>query len=139
MAADDVRARYLSDRVLTATPAQRVVMLYDRLGLDLALAQSAAGAEAHVASDHLRHALQIVAELHSSLDVTAGGPAENLSSIYGYLLRELLAARGGDTDRLPALAEIVTNLRAAWNAAAEELSNTSPDIEAPTAPGAWVA
>jgi flagellar secretion chaperone FliS len=139
MAADDVRARYLSDRVLTATPAQRVVMLYDRLGLDLALAQGAADAEPHVAADHLRHALEVVAELHSSLDVSAGGPAENLSSIYAYLLRELLAARGGESERLPAIAEIVTTLRAAWNAAAEQLTNTAPDVEAPTAAGAWVA
>lgn len=31
----DLRARYTNQRVMTATPGQRIVMLYDRLALDL--------------------------------------------------------------------------------------------------------
>ncbi|MCU1659904.1 MAG: Flagellar protein FliS, partial [Pseudonocardiales bacterium] len=85
MAADDARARYLRDRVLTATPAQRVVMLYDRLALDLGLAStvaasavgisavgtSAVDTDRHAVAAHLSHALEVVAELHASLDLTA--------------------------------------------------------------------
>src|SRR6266567_808698 len=108
MVMHDVRTRYLRDRVLTATPAQRVVMLYDRLALDLNLAQTAAESDSLEAGQHLAHALAIVAELHASLDTTVGGPAANLSSIYAYLLGELLAARGGDVDRLPGARAIVT-------------------------------
>ena len=111
--ADDARARFLRDRVLTASPAQRLVMLYDRLALDLARAD-------------VDHAVQIVAELRTSLDVDAGGPADNLAAIYGYLIRELLAVRGGDQDRLPAVTRIVEGLRQAWTQAAEELAGALP-------------
>ena len=75
---DDIRARFLRDRVLTASPAQRVVMLYDRLLLDLRLAASAD--DAFDAGTKVSHALQVLAELHGSLDVSHGGPAENLSA-----------------------------------------------------------
>jgi len=112
----DLRARYLSDRVLTATPAQRVVMLYDRLQLDLARADGAIDPADR--GDHLDHALLVVAELAGSLDVHAGGPAENLSALYGYLIGELVAARGGRTDRLPGARSIVESLREAWAVAA---------------------
>jgi flagellar protein FliS len=107
MQAAAARARFLRDRVLTATPAQRVVMLYESLALDLSQAESAPDAA-------LGHAMRVVAELQASLDVTAGGPAENLAAIYGYLLRELIAVRGGETERLPALARIVGDLHQSW-------------------------
>lgn len=112
----DLRARYLSDRVLTATPAQRVVMLYDRLHLDLIRAADATDPADR--GDHLDHALQVVAELAGSLDVRAGGPAENLATLYGYLIGELVAARGGQTDRLTGARSIVESLREAWAGAA---------------------
>lgn len=132
MPVDEVRQRYLRDRVLTATPAQRVVMLYDRLGLDLTQAEAAADAIA--AGAHISHAMQIVAELSTSLNVAAGGPAENLASIYSFLLRELVAARGGELDRLPAVRTIVTDLRDAWAKATEQVASTGT----PLAAGAWV-
>jgi flagellar secretion chaperone FliS len=134
MAMDEVRARYLRDRVLTATPAQRVVMLYDRLTLDLNLAQGVAATDEYAVRTHLSHALEIVAELHASLNTSAGGPAENLASIYAYLLNELLAARGGEYERLPALQAIVTTLGEAWSRAAEQVAGES----AVAAAGAWV-
>jgi flagellar protein FliS len=129
---DEVRERYLRDRVMTATPAQRVVMLYDRLGVDLTLAEGAEDAIA--AGTHLGHALQVVAELHSSLNVAAGGPADNLSSIYTYLLQELLAARGGDSARVGGARMIVAELREAWAQASEQVSAHAVSAAA----GAWV-
>lgn len=135
---DEVRARYLRDRVLTATPAQRVVMLYDRLGLDLSLAGAA---EARADSgEHLTHAMQVIAELQASLDVSAGGPAENLSSIYPYLLNELILIRGGDDTRLGGVQEIVATLRDAWVQAADQVISAaapSPDT-VPRVAGGWV-
>ena len=41
MPAADARARYLADAVATATPAKRIVLLYDRLWLDIQRAQAA--------------------------------------------------------------------------------------------------
>jgi flagellar protein FliS len=126
-AADAARARFLRDRVLTATPAQRVVMLYDRLALDLARAGNATES-----TTDLDHALRIVTELRASLDTEAGGPADNLASIYAYMLRELLVIRGGERDRLPKVVAIVDTLRHAWAQVAEQVT------AAPTQSGAWV-
>ena len=130
---DDVRARYLRDRVLTASPAQRVVMLYDRLLLDLRLAATAD--DAYAMGTNVSHALQVLAELQGSLDHRHGGPAENLSAIYGYLIGRLLEARiSGDLTGLDALISIIGDLRSAWaQAAMPDTSSTA----APTAT-AWV-
>ncbi|HEV7204497.1 MAG TPA: flagellar export chaperone FliS [Jatrophihabitans sp.] len=135
MAADELRARFLRDRVMTASPAQRVVMIYDRLNLDLARAAAAVDDPAE-AGAQLAHAMQIVTELHSSLDTAAGGPADNLSSIYAFLIRELIAIRGGQTQRLPAVIEMVTGLREAWATAAEQVVREPASLGA--AAGAWV-
>ena len=125
---DELRLRYLRERVLTASPAQRVAMLYDRLALDLTRAaerlDSTAGAAVldRDAAAAIDHAVQIVTELLTSLDAEAGGPAGNLAGLYGWLLRELLAVRTGDAHRLPAITGAVSSLRDAWAAAAEQLT-----------------
>lgn len=135
MTTDDLRNRYLRDRVLTASPAQRVVMLYDRLTLDLA---RAAGSEQP--AEHVDHAVLVVTELLASLDVTAGGPSENLSAIYGYLVRELLAVRGGEPERLTGVAEIVENLAVAWReVAATSAAGPTMSGAGQLAAGAWVS
>jgi flagellar protein FliS len=124
---------------MTATPAQRVVMLFDRLGLDLTLAEAAV--QDGTAEDmegygtHLSHAMQIIAELQASLDQSAGGPAPNLASIYGYVLRELVAARGGDRTRIGGVREIMTGLRSAFAQVAEDTSMAATQS---SAAGSWV-
>ena len=133
MNTDELRTRYLRERVLTASPAQRVAMLYDRLTLDLTRAAAASVAQPN---EHIDHALQIVAELRASLDESVGQLGENLAAIYGYLLRELIAVRGGDTARLAGVTEIVETLRFAWTKIANELA---PADTAPLAAGAWVS
>ncbi|GAB2476697.1 flagellar export chaperone FliS [Jatrophihabitans fulvus] len=128
---DTIRQRFLQDRVLTASPAQRVVMLYDRLGLDLARATAEATEPVERAAS-LSHASQIVAELAGSLDLTAGGPAENLAALYGWMLREIVAAPAdGPVESLIAVADSVRSLRAAWATVA--LSAASPT------PASWTA
>ena len=130
---DDVRARFLRDRVLTASPAQRVVMLYDRMMLDLRLAATAD--DPYTTGTHVSHALQILAELQGSLDHRQGGPAENLASIYGYLIGRLLEARiSGDLAGLDALITIIGDLRAAWAQAAMPDARITPAAAAT----AWV-
>lgn len=143
----DMRARYLNQRVMTATPGQRVVMLYDRLHLDLTRAQEAINSAAIPAvqdgaprplpgADDISHAMQIIAELAGSLDITAGGPAENLGSLYGYLLKELTAVRSGETTRLAGAATIVATLREAWTQAVNAPDTTDAPVTA--SGGAWV-
>ncbi len=112
---DSIRQRFLTDRVMTATPAQRVAMLYDRLTLDLARART----DAAGAGEHLEHAALIVAELLGSLNLEAGGPAENLQRIYEYTLGAILTAQlSGDTTPLTSIEANIWTLREAWSTVA---------------------
>jgi flagellar protein FliS len=119
---DAARIRFLQDRVLTATPGQRIVMLFDRLVLDLTRATLA---EPFEVRQHTAHASQIVGELFGSLDTTAGGPVDNLSAIYSYLLKELMVIDLAQLmAKLPSLLDIVTMLRTTWVAAVDQISGT---------------
>jgi flagellar secretion chaperone FliS len=123
MSAASLRARYLGDTVTTASPQRLLVMLYDRLALDLERGQTAlmAGDRA-AASEQLQHAQEIVLELRSSLDVDVweGGP--RLAALYTWLLSELIAANvKGDLRRVNDCRKIVEPLRNAWREAAASL------------------
>ncbi|MGI8666928.1 MAG: flagellar export chaperone FliS [Jatrophihabitans sp.] len=123
MPADAARARYLADAVATATPAKRIVLLYDRLWLDIQRGQAALDCADPAARDHLQHAQQIVAELLGSLDGSAWTGAADLASLYSYLLRELIAEavlpRPG---RLAGITRMVADLRSSWQQAEEALA-----------------
>ncbi len=93
MSAASLRARYVGDAVTTSSPQQVLVMLYDRLALDLERAQREVAAGNRIgASDQLQHAQEIVLELLSSLqvDVWEGGP--RLAALYRWLIGELVQA-----------------------------------------------
>ena len=100
MPADALRARYLADAVATATPARRIVLLYDRLWLDVQRAQAATDA-GEPTRDQLQHAQQIVAELLGSLDLAAWparsrpGLALRLLAQRAHLARPVPPARAG--------------------------------------------
>lgn len=128
MPADAARARYLADAVATATPAKRIVLLYDRLWLDIQRGQAAQDCADPAARDHLLHAQQIVAELLGSLDIAGWSGAADLASLYGYLLRELMAeAVAPQPGRLASLTRIVSDLRASWQQAEERLATGGAD------------
>jgi flagellar protein FliS len=133
---DAARARYLADAVATATPARRIVLLYDRLWLDVQRAQAAQDGGEPIARDHLQHAQQIVAELLGSLDRTAWSGAADLAALYGYLLTELIAEAGESRPgRLALISRIVSDLRATWQQAAEQLVAGEPVPTAATRVG----
>ncbi|MBV9821408.1 MAG: flagellar protein FliS [Actinobacteria bacterium] len=122
MPADPARARYLADAVATATPARRIVLLYDRLWLDIQRAQAAQDAGDLGARDHLQHAQQIVAELLGSLDTAAWAGAADLASLYSYLLRELIGEVVSPLPgRLASVTRIVSSLRETWQQAEAQL------------------
>src|SRR3954454_6773422 len=102
MSSASLRARYLGDSVATSSPQQVLVMLYDRLALDLERAQKAVAAgERGAASEQLKQRKAIVLEPLSSLQVDAweGGP--RLASLYNWLLGELMQANVKlDTNRI---------------------------------------
>jgi flagellar protein FliS len=126
MSAASLRARYLGDQITTASPQRLLVMLYDRLALDLERAHTAlAEGDRQAANAQLQHAQEIVLELHSSLrvEIWDGGP--RLAAIYTWLHAELVRANVRGNARIVADCQrIVEPLREAWTEAAASLASS---------------
>ena len=118
------RSAYARDAVLSATPAQLVVMLYDRLELDLRRAELAQADERWAdASAPLRHAQDIITELQLALRLDVWDGAERLFAIYTYVRNALIAANvSHDIERTREAARLIAPLAAAWRGAAEQLA-----------------
>ena len=114
------RDTYLTATVSTASPAQLLVMLCERLVLDLQRASAALrNGEPSQAHEPLLHAQDIVLELNSSLkaDTWEGGPA--LASLYDYLHGELVKANIAKDQRITDFClGIASTLRDTWREAA---------------------
>jgi flagellar protein FliS len=121
-----MRERYLADSIATAPPAKLLVMLYDRLVLDLNRGEQALRADGRMAaSTHLIHAQDILLELRTSLNMDAWDGATGLAQIYTFVLTELIGANmAGDADRVAACRRLIEPLRDTWREAA--LSTLAP-------------
>lgn len=115
-----MRARYLTDSVNTASPAKLLVMLYDRLLVDLAQAETTlANGDREAAAAHLLHAQDIIIELRTSLRMDVWDGAVNLAKIYGFLLGELISANiKADVTKVADCRAIIEPLVSAWREAA---------------------
>lgn len=122
-----LRARFVNESVATASPQRLLVMLYDRLALDLERAETALGLGDRVgASELLMHAQDIVLELHGSLNPDVWDGAAALSSLYNWLYGEMVLANvKGDVRRVADCRTVVEPLRDAWAEAAALLSQTA--------------
>ena len=107
---------YREASVMTASPEQLVVMLYDGAGRFLTQAEGAMrGGTWLQASEKLSRAEAIIDELLATLDMEAGEIAERLQAIYVFCKRELIAARlEQDVDRIANVARLLRDLRGAW-------------------------
>lgn len=125
MNAQAMRARYLGDSVTTASPARLLTMLYDRLVLDLTVAEQALGeGDRVVAGERLVHAQAIVGELRAGLDTTAWDGGPGLAALYAFLLTEMVQANiTADPARVASVRECIEPLRDAWHAAAAQLGS----------------
>ena len=112
---------YLESSVLTASPGQLVVMLYDGAGRFLARAGAAVrAADAGAAAEPLRRTHAILDELLITLDPEAGEVAERLESIYLFCKRTLIEAQLAlDPEPIERVAGLLAELRGAWAEAAE--------------------
>jgi flagellar secretion chaperone FliS len=114
------QSAYQANSIATASPARLLVMLCDRLVLDitrgLEAQRSCDFAETH---KQLLHAQEIVLELRSSLRTDEWEPALQLASIYDFLHLELVRA---NVTKDPGITEgclgLVTDLAATWREAA---------------------
>lgn len=114
------RAAYLDAGISTAGPEQLLVMLVDRLQLDVRRAYEAQALGNHEAArPQLLHAQDIVLELRGGLKVDqwSGGPA--LASLYDWLTRELVRANvERDATVTQQCLKLVTSLAETWREAA---------------------
>ena len=114
------RSRFVDDSITTASPARLLIMLYDRLVLDLVRAETAQECgDRTMASKQLMHAQEIVLELVCSLRTDEWEGAAGLASIYGFLHTELVQANvTADPERTQQCRLLVEPLAEAWRAAA---------------------
>jgi flagellar protein FliS len=120
VSAPNPRARYLADSIATASPARLLVMLYDRLALDLSKTEDAFrdGRPAD-ASATMENAQEIVFELKTTLKLDVWEHAGKLDAIYTWLISELVGANiKVDADRVKACRTLVEELRDAFRQAA---------------------
>jgi flagellar protein FliS len=117
------RNQYLADSVLSAPPARLLTMLYDRLLLDLARAETAQqSANWQVASENLLHAQAILTELSSSLNVDAWDGANSLLGIYNYASAALINANvQRDAGLTREAIDLLEPLRQTWHEAAASI------------------
>ncbi|HEY3942711.1 MAG TPA: flagellar export chaperone FliS [Acidimicrobiales bacterium] len=101
------RRRYLVDQVVTASPTQRLLMLFDVALRDLHGATEAlAGRDLKEVNDRLVHAQQVVLALRDPLDVTTP-VGRSLWAVYSFCLRQLVEA---NLTKDPALIEPCTDM-----------------------------
>jgi flagellar secretion chaperone FliS len=107
---------YRQSTVLSATPEQLVVLLYDGARRFLRQATAAMG-EGDVERAHnvLRRAELIIAHLDGTLDDDQGLISERLHAIYGFCLTHLNSARlEQDPDKLEQVSGMLGELRESW-------------------------
>jgi flagellar protein FliS len=119
--ATTVKQAYTESSVLTASPGQLIVMLYD--GAVRFLRQSAAAMRAtqhEQARDRMRRAEDILDELNWTLDMSYGEIPGNLRQIYLFSKRQLVKAQlEADPVRIEAVARQLASLRESWATIAE--------------------
>jgi flagellar protein FliS len=134
--AEALRSRYLSEAVATATPAARLVMLFDALEMDLVLVDNAFGdgANIKVINDALIHAQSILLVLRDTLDTTVWEDGKQLIALYDHLHTELVHANiYKDRSRAATVAKHIGKLANAWRQAAATMDAPTA-VETPTAP-----
>jgi len=116
----NARATYLDASIATASPARLLVMLFDRLVLDVQR-----GLDAQRRGDfeethrQLTHAQDIVMELQSSLRADEFKGGYDLAALYSFLHRQLVMANiRKDAAITDEVLTLVTDLCDAWRQAA---------------------
>ena len=136
--------QYLANTVLSASPEQLMLMLYDGAGRFLAQAiQAIEGGQTDKRAYFINKASAIVSEFAATLDRSQSPAlAEDLTALYGYMLRRMMQANlKNDTEPLVEVKGLLADLRATWAQAieinrAEKLQATGVTAAAPKATAA---
>ena len=125
-----LRARFVDSAINTASPQRLLVLLYDRLLLDVRMAAASLDAGDRADANRcLGHAQQIVLELRAALQVDAWDGGPGLASLYAFLVSELgRAIVTGERERVSACDRLIQPLRDAWHEASS--AATAPVLAA---------
>lgn len=131
--------QYQQNQVLSASPEQILIMLYD--GAIRFTRQAIAGVEEEDRLKKLegtRRAMAIVTEFANTLDHEVGGEiAENLDALYAFMTRELTQANlNSDIERYRVVEDLLVGLRSTWVEAIEIKRSESPAAAQTEQPGA---
>jgi flagellar secretion chaperone FliS len=137
MVANSYARTYQTQAIMTASPGQLVLMLYDAALRFLAQAHAAMEADEkdwhrfEIINRNLQKAQNIIAELKGTLNHEAGGAvAANLDQLYEYYNRRLLQANiKKDLAMVVEVEGLLQELRDGW---AEMLRRTGGGVRAPT-------
>jgi flagellar protein FliS len=130
--------RYVNDGAGVVPQPRLLVMLYDRLVLDLEQADAAMTAkDVPTANDKLIHAQSILFELQTALDKDVWDGAENLGQLYLWFNTELANANiKKDPKMVRVCLKLIKQLQQAWHGAYESIlaqQATTPVSSASTA------
>ncbi|HVU23671.1 MAG TPA: flagellar export chaperone FliS [Opitutus sp.] len=122
MLAADYARTYRANAILTASPAQLVLLLYDGVLKSLMLAREAFDRPAddvrrlELINTHLLKAQSIIAELQAGLNLDAGGEfARTMQRLYDYHHRRLFEANlRKQVEPIVEVERLFTELRDAW-------------------------
>ena len=119
MRAGDARQRFQSDGMQSVSPERLVILLYERVGRDLATARSGiVDGNAELRHRNLLHAQEIVEELAYAVRPELWEAGERLVGLYVYILELLVKANiASDLHALDEAAGLVESLASAWREA----------------------
>ena len=117
---------YREASIMTASPEQLVVMLYDGAVRFLRQAEVAMNEGAWLHSfEKLSRGEAIIDELLATLNLDTGEIAERLQAIYVFCKKTLIEARIQRTgDKIGQVVALLANLREAWVKLAEQAAST---------------
>lgn len=126
---------YKQNELNNLDPAEIVARLYQALGSSLITARDAIGTgDKKVQGEKVSHALAIITELHSALNMEEGGEiSANLNDLYYYLTTEITQGNiASDPDMFDNAIRTVEPLAEAWmTLAANRKTETKADDLAP--------
>lgn len=115
MVMNNVQDKYLEDSIMTATPQQLTLMLYNGCIKNMNLAKQAMGKkDIEKTNRGILKAERIILELRATLDESYP-ISEQLSALYTYIWECLLNANiSKDVEQLQIAMDLVTELRDTW-------------------------
>lgn len=126
--------KYLETQVMTASPMQLILMLYDECIQSLEQAENAFGLpeeeRIETVNNHILHAEDIITELAVSLDMEQGGEiAQNLQRLYDFMLDHLSDANvKKEVRNVVEVKNMMVELRESWQKVSEQESKKESDF-----------